>query len=95
MSTESTSSTFVHLHLNTNYSFNHGLVESRAAANLCKEQGMTACACTDHGTIGGSMAFKRVMESQGIKPIYGCEFQVGELEDSLENTSNVPNQHQV
>lgn len=94
MSTESTSSTFVHLHLNTNYSFYHGLVEAKAAAKFCQEAGMTACACTDHGTIGGSMAFKRAMESQGIKPIYGCEFQVGELEDSLENTSNVPNQHQ-
>ncbi len=94
MSTESTSSTFVHLHLNTNYSFNHGLVESRVAANLCKEQGMTACTCTDHGTLGVAMRFKFAMESQGIQPIYGCEFQVGKAEGNWENTSNVPNQHQ-
>ena len=93
MTTENTTPSFVHLHLNTNYSFNHGLVESRAAANLCQEAGMCACACTDHGTLGASMKFKFAMESHGIKPIYGCEFQVGKADESLENTVNVPNQH--
>ena len=48
MKTENTTSSFVHLHLNTNYSFNHGLVESNAAASLCKEQGMTACHANHH-----------------------------------------------
>ena len=48
MKTENTTSSFVHLHLNTNYSFNHGLVESKAAASLCKEQGMTACHANHH-----------------------------------------------
>ena len=43
MKTENTTPSFVHLHLNTNYSFNHGLVESRAAADFCKEKGITAC----------------------------------------------------
>lgn len=94
MSTESTSSTFVHLHLNTNYSFNHGLVESRAAAGFCEEKGMTACACTDHGTLGVVMRFKYAMESHGIKPIYGCEFLVGQSNESFETSANVPNQHQ-
>ena len=93
MRTENTTSSFVHLHLNTNYSFNHGLVESNAAASLCKEQGMTACASTDHGNLGVAMRFKFAMESQGIKPIYGCEFQVGKAKESLEHTANVPNQH--
>ncbi len=93
MPTENTPPSFIHLHLNTNYSFNHGLVESRAAANLCKGQGMTACACTDHGTLGVAMRFKIEMESQGIKPIYGCEFQVGKAEENWEDTSNVPNPH--
>ncbi len=37
---------------------------------------MTACASTDHGNLGVAMRFKFAMESQGIKPIYGCEFLV-------------------
>lgn len=81
MNTENKSPSFVHLHLNTNYSFYHGLVEAREAAKFCREAGMTACACTDHGTSGGSMRFKRAMEEQGVKPIYGCEFLVGNGKD--------------
>ena len=93
MTTENTPPSFVHLHLNTNYSFNHGLVESREAASICKEKGMTACACTDHGSLGASMKFKFAMESRSIKPVYGCEFQVGKADESLEDTANMPNQH--
>ena len=81
MTTENTTPSFVHLHLNTNYSFFHGLVEAKTAAQFCKEAGMTACACTDHGTLGGSMAFGRAMGNHGIQPIYGCEFQIGEWFD--------------
>ena len=73
---ENTTPSFVHLHLNTNYSLYHGLVESGEAACICKETGMTACACTDHGNIGVSMKFKSAMEAQGVKPIYGCEFLI-------------------
>ena len=93
MTTEKTTPSFVHLHLNTNYSFNHGLVESGESARICKETGMTACACTDHGSLGVSMRFKSAMESQGIKPIFGCEFLVEDCEESLEDSANVPNQH--
>ncbi len=89
MNTEKTS--FVHLHLNTNYSFYHGLVEARAAARFCREAGMTACACTDHGTLAGSMAFKRAMEAEGVKPIYGCEFLVGDWEENW--PSRAPQTH--
>ena len=93
MATKNTTPSFVHLHLNTNYSFNHSLVESREEASICQEAGMGACACTDHGSLGASMKFKFAMESQGIKPIYGCEFQVGKSNENLETTANVPNQH--
>ena len=81
MTTENTTTSFVHLHLNTNYSLYHGLVESREAARICKETGMTACACTDHGNLGVAMKFKSAMESQGIKPIYGCEFLITGMSD--------------
>ena len=93
MTTENTIPSFVHLHLNTNYSFNHSLVESREAASICQEAGMGACACTDHGSLGVSMKFKFAMESQDIKPIYGCEFQVAQSNESLATSANVPNQH--
>ena len=92
MNTENESPSFVHLHLNTNYSFYHGLVGAEVAAKFCQEAGMTACACTDHGTLGGSMRFKRAMADQGVKPIYGCEFLVGDWEEDLQ-CRHVPQPH--
>ena len=81
---------FIHLHLNTNYSLGHGLVEAGEAARVCKDFGMAACACTDHGTLDGAMGFKSAMEAQGVKPIYGCEFLVG---DGQDDASNLPSSH--
>ena len=67
--------TFTHLHLNTNYSHFHGLLDAVDVARFCKGTGMTVCACTDH-CMDGTLAFREAMGNEGIRPIYGMTFLV-------------------
>lgn len=90
MNTEKIPPSFVHLHLNTNFSFNHGLIVADEVAEFCGKSGMQACACTDHGNLAGAMCFQRAMEVQNIKPIFGCEFLIGDWED---NSPYTPHPH--
>ena len=78
---------FVHLHLHTDYSLLDGacpiswakLKDSEGKLDLVtavKNAGMTACAITDHGVMGGCLEFHNAMNKAGLKPIIGCETYV-------------------
>jgi len=78
---------FVHLHLHTDYSLLDGacpiswakLKDSEGKLDLVtavKNAGMTACAITDHGVMGGCLEFHNSMKKAGLKPIIGCETYV-------------------
>ncbi len=41
-----------------------------------KENGMTACAITDHGVMFGVVEFYKALKANGIKPVIGCEVYV-------------------
>jgi DNA polymerase III subunit alpha len=43
----------------------------------CKETGIKACAITDHASISGHISFNTDLIKAGIKPILGCEFNIG------------------
>ena len=67
---------FTHLHVHTEYSLLDGKTRIKDIVPRLKELGMTSCAITDHGVMYGTVAFYKELESNGIKPIIGCEVYV-------------------
>ncbi|KXK26415.1 MAG: DNA polymerase III subunit alpha [candidate division WS6 bacterium OLB20] len=70
------SQNFVHLHLHTEYSLLDGVAKVKPLLEKVKEQGMNACAITDHGVMYGVYEFWNYAKELGIKPILGCEIYV-------------------
>ena len=70
------SSSFVHLHLHTEYSLLDGAVRIPDLMARAKELGMPAVAMTDHGNLFGAIEFYQEAKKKGIKPIIGCEAYV-------------------
>jgi DNA polymerase-3 subunit alpha len=52
-----------------------------------KEQGITACGISDHGTMSGVVDFQKQCVKAGIKPIIGVEVYVTDNEDGIEDNS--------
>lgn len=67
---------FVHLHVHTEYSLLDGACRIEKLVSKAKELGQTALAITDHGVMYGAVAFYKVCQAEGIKPIIGCEVYV-------------------
>lgn len=67
------SSSFVHLHLHTEYSLLDGAVRIPELMKRAKALGMPAVAMTDHGNLYGAVEFYQEARNAGIKPIIGCE----------------------
>lgn len=67
---------FVHLHLHSEYSLLDGACRINRLVSHIKEMGQTAVAITDHGVMNGVIDFYKACNSQGIKPIIGCEVYV-------------------
>ena len=82
----SSSPSFVHLRLHTEYSLNDSLVRIKPLTAALQNQKMVACAVTDVCNFFGLIKFYKALRGSGIKPIAGCDFQLaGESEqpDSL------------
>ena len=71
-------SSFVHLHLHSEYSLLDGACRVSEIPLAAKAAGHTAVALTDHGVLYGAVAFYRACKAAGIKPIIGCEVYVAE-----------------
>src|SRR6185436_13302133 len=69
-------SSFVHLHLHTEYSLLDGASRPEQLAKIVAQLGMPACAITDHGNMFGAVEFYGAMKKEGVKPIIGCEMYV-------------------
>ncbi|MDR2913080.1 MAG: DNA polymerase III subunit alpha [Alistipes sp.] len=69
-------SSFVHLHVHTQYSILDGASDIRKLIARTKALGMHAVAITDHGNMYGVKEFHDVATKEGIKPILGCEVYV-------------------
>ncbi|MCB0354929.1 MAG: DNA polymerase III subunit alpha, partial [Bdellovibrionales bacterium] len=70
------SSTFVHLHLHTQYSLLDGLNKIDPVIQRAAAIGQPAIAMTDHGNMHGAIQFYESCQKSGIKPIIGCELYV-------------------
>ena len=69
---------FVHLHLHSEYSLLDGFSKISEFPERVKSLGMDAVALTDHGNMYGAVAFYKAAKEAGVKPILGCEVYVTE-----------------
>lgn len=69
-------SKFINLHVHTYYSILDGLSAPEVYVKKAKEQGASAIAITDHGTMHGAIEFFKACKEEGIKPIIGCEVYI-------------------
>jgi len=66
-------STFVHLHVHTDFSLLDGCSRIDVLCARAKELGQPAIAITDHGNLFGVVDFMLEAKKHGLKPIVGCE----------------------
>ncbi len=88
-------SSFVHLHLHSEYSLLDGACRIRDIAKRAKECGHEAVALTDHGVMYGAVAFYRACVAEGIKPIIGCEVYVAPRSRFGKGTADAHTNHLV
>lgn len=67
---------FTHLHVHTQFSVLDGLSNIPLMLAKAKEDGMKACAITDHGSMYGVKSFHQSCKVNKIKPILGCEVYI-------------------
>ena len=66
-------SSFVHLHLHTQFSLLDGANQIEPLVRQIKSFDQPAVAMTDHGNMFGAVEFYRKAKEVGVKPIIGCE----------------------
>jgi DNA polymerase III subunit alpha len=69
-------STFVHLHLHSEYSLLDGACRIEELLDRAAELKMPAVAITEHGNMFSSVVFHDQARKRGINPILGCEVYV-------------------
>ncbi|WNR43355.1 DNA polymerase III subunit alpha [Paenibacillus roseipurpureus] len=76
-------SSFVHLHVHSEYSLLDGAARMEELVSQAAQLGMTSLALTDHGVMYGAIAFYKACKQRGIKPIIGCEvyFTAGSIRE--------------
>lgn len=67
---------FVHLHVHSQYSVLQSTTEIKAMIRKAKAQGWPAIAITDHGNMMGAFQFVSDALKNEIKPIVGCELNI-------------------
>ena len=85
---------FVHLHLHSEYSLLDGFSKISELPERVKSLGMDAVALTDHENMYAAVAFYKAAKEAGVKPILGCEVYVTEKDKLLKDPSN-PRYHLI
>ncbi|MBE0510643.1 MAG: DNA polymerase III subunit alpha [Chromatiales bacterium] len=67
------SSSFVHLHLHTEFSLTDGLVRVKPLMKAVAAKGMAAVALTDQSNLFAMVKFYSAALNAGVKPIIGCD----------------------
>jgi DNA polymerase-3 subunit alpha len=75
-SSASTSDSFVHLHVHSEYSMLDGAARVGDLFAGAEQMGMPAIAVTDHGNLFGAYEFYKAAKSSTVKPIVGLEAYV-------------------
>lgn len=69
-------SSFIHLHVHTEYSLLDGAIRIDQLTDRAAALGMDSVAVTDHGNIFGAVELFRKSSPKAVKPILGCEVYV-------------------
>ncbi len=69
-------SSFVHLHVHTQYSLLDGAIRLNDLFEAARSYNMPAVAITDHGNMFGALEFYILAKKHGVKAIIGCEAYV-------------------
>jgi DNA polymerase-3 subunit alpha len=77
---------FVHLHVHTEYSMLDGAAKLGKLFERTAEMGMPALAMTDHGNVFGAHDFYRQARAAGVNPIIGMEAYVTPNTSRFERT---------
>ena len=90
-------SSFVHLHVHTEYSLLDGAIRTDQLLKKCHTLGMRAVAVTDHGNMFGAVQFYDQAAKAEIKPIIGCEIYVAprDRRDRSPSGDGSPNAHHL
>ncbi len=70
------SSPFVHLHVHSEFSILDGACRIPALVDKAARLEMPAVSLTDHGSLAGAIDLYKAANTQGVKPIIGCEVYV-------------------
>ena len=76
---------FVHLSVHTEYSLVDSVVRVKSLVKAAAARGMPAVAMTDHMNLFAAVKFVSAAESEGVKPILGCDLVV---HDPVSETDN-------
>lgn len=74
------SSDFVPLHVHSQFSLLDGIPSLSQYAVECAGRGWGGMAITEHGHMGSVPDFYMAFESEGLKPIFGCEIYLNDYE---------------
>lgn len=80
-------SSFVHLHVHSEYSLLDGLPKIKDLVSQAKALGYESIALTDHGVMYGVIEFYQACIGAGIKPIIGMEAYVSKKDHNIKEKS--------
>ncbi|HEY4301818.1 MAG TPA: PHP domain-containing protein, partial [Candidatus Didemnitutus sp.] len=85
---------FVHLHVHSDYSLLDGACRIDRLINRVTELGQKSVALTDHGVLFGAIDFYNAAKAQGVKPLIGCEVYLTET-SRLEKTARIEGEKNI
>ena len=85
-------SSFVHLHVHSEYSLLDGACRVESLCRKSADEGAPGIALTDHGVMFGAVEFYDVAKDKGLTPVIGCEAYIaprGRFEKTVRDEAHV------
>jgi DNA polymerase-3 subunit alpha len=84
---------FVHLHVHSEMSLLDSINKVKDLPKLTRQQGMSAIACTDHGSVAGLYKFFQECNKNEVKPLLGTEAYWNPGETGTKDKDDLDNFH--
>ncbi|MCL1998877.1 MAG: DNA polymerase III subunit alpha [Turicibacter sp.] len=86
---------FTHLHVYSEYSLLSSTARINDLVKRAKELGMSSLALTDYNVMYGIIDFYKAAQNMGVKPILGCEIDLGEDSRLVLLAENIEGYHNL